>query len=406
MKFGFFMMPNHSIKDNPTLAFERDLQLIEYAESLGFDEFWVGEHHSGGYETIPCPDIFLAAAATRTKRIRLGTAVINLPYHHPFHVAERMAFLDHLTYGRVMLGCGPGVLGPDIQLFDGNPVPLNPAELRPMMNEATDIILKLYREDGLISHQGKYWQIKDMEVQIKPYQQPHLPVYLVSSGSGNSITQAATRGLPLISGTFTLPGSMDISRQWQDYEQKATASGYSVSRDDWRLGNIAIHLADSTEEAVADISEGLMREARGYFFNSGGKVTFEAYPGQPAEEITAEQIIEQRQWIVGDPDYCVRRIRELEETTGGFGGLLMLTTEWAPKEKWYRSLELFARYVVPQFNGSLRGIHNSYNRMAEDNRLDRLPVARSGASRPATAIEQTSLGQDGPAQLPAGGVPV
>ena len=379
MKFGFFMMPNHSIKDNPTLAFERDLQLIEYAESLGFDEFWVGEHHSGGYETIPSPDIFLAAAATRTKRIRLGTAVINLPYHHPFHVAERMAFLDHLTYGRVMLGCGPGVLGPDIQLFDGNPLPLDPAELRPMMNEATDIILKLYREDGLVSHQGKYWQIKDMEIQIKPYQQPHLPVYLVSSGSGNSITQAATRGLPVISGTFTLPGSMDISRQWEDYERKATAAGYSVSRDDWRLGNIAIHLADSTEEALADISEGLMREARGYFFNSGGKVTFEAYPGQPAEEITAEQIIEQRQWIVGDPDHCVRRIRELEETTGGFGGLLMLTTEWAPTEKWYRSLELFARYVVPQFNGSLRGIHNSYNRMAEDNRLGRLPVARSGS---------------------------
>ena len=97
MKFGLFMMPLHSIKDNPTLAFERDLQLIEYCESLGFDEFWVGEHHSGGWETIPAPDIFLAAAASRTKRIRLGTAVTNLPYHHPFHVAERMAFLDHLT---------------------------------------------------------------------------------------------------------------------------------------------------------------------------------------------------------------------------------------------------------------------------------------------------------------------
>ena len=135
MKFGFFMMPSHHHTENPTLAFERDLQLIEYAESLGFDEFWVGEHHTGGWETIPAPDIFLAAAATRTKRIRLGTAVINLSYHHPFDVAERMAFLDHLAYGRIMLGCGPGILSPDIKMFG-----LEPSELRPMMNESLDII--------------------------------------------------------------------------------------------------------------------------------------------------------------------------------------------------------------------------------------------------------------------------
>ena len=210
-------------KDNPTLAFERDLQLIEYTESLGFDEFWVGEHHSGGWETIPAPDIFLAAAAARTKRIRLGTAVINLPYHHPFHVAERMAFLDHLTYGRLMLGCGPGVLGPDMQLFD-----LDPRELRPMMNESVDIILKLYREDGLVYHEGDYWKIDGMEVQIKSYQQPHLPVYLTSSGSGNSVRVAAERGLPLISAVFTLPNAMPLGQQWDTYErvgQRARAPG-------------------------------------------------------------------------------------------------------------------------------------------------------------------------------------
>ena len=175
MKFGFFMMPSHSHRENPTLAFERDLGMIEYTESLGFDEFWVGEHHTGGWETIPAPDIFLASAGARTKRIRLGTAVINLSYHHPLDVAERMAFLDHLTYGRVMLGCGPGILAPDVKLFG-----LDPTELRPMMNESLDIILKLYREDGLISYEGDYWQIKDMEVQVKPYQEPHLPVYTVS----------------------------------------------------------------------------------------------------------------------------------------------------------------------------------------------------------------------------------
>ena len=375
MKFGFFMMPAHSHFENPTLAFERDLQLIEYAESLGFDEFWVGEHHSGGWETIPAPDIFLAAAATRTKRIRLGTAVINLSYHHPFDVAERMAFLDHLAYGRVMLGCGPGVLAPDIQLFG-----LDPTELRPMMNESLDIILKLYREDGLVSYDGKYWQVKDMEVQVKPYQEPHLPIYAVSSGSGNSIRVAAERGLGVISGAYTQPGAMDISQQWGAYEELSAAAGHTPRRDNWRLST-SIYLADSMEQAMQDVAEGVMDEANQYFFQTGGKVTYEAYPGQPAEEITLDQIIDQRKWIIGDPDYCVQRIKELEETTGGFGGLLMVSVEWTSTEKWLHSLELFARYVMPQFNRSLRGIQASYNRMVEDNRLGRLPSARSGVVR-------------------------
>ncbi len=373
MKFGFFMMPSHPHTENPTLAFERDLELIEYAESLGLDEVWVGEHHSGGWETIPAPDIFLAAAATRTKRIRLGTAVINLPYHHPFHVAERIAFLNHLAYGRIMLGCGPGVLAPDVKLFG-----INPAELRPMMNESLDIILQLYRTDEPVSYQGQYWQIENMALQVRPFQQPHVPIFLVSSGSGNSIRVAAERGLPVISGAFTIPGVMDLNQQWQVYEQEANNAGHSVSRDDWRLGNVPVYVAESMEQAKADVAEGAMREAREYFFHSGLKTTYEVYPGQPASEITFDQVAAQRGWIIGDPDHCVRRIRELQNATGGFGGLLMLSIDWTSKEKWYRSLELFARYVMPQFKGTLTGIQSSYERMVEDNRQGVLPRSRSG----------------------------
>ena len=249
-----------------------------------------------------------------------------------------------------------------------------------MMNESLDIILKLYREDGPITHQGKYWQIKDMEIQVKPYQEPHLPIFLVSSGSGNSIRVAAERGLPIISGLFTTPGAMDISQQWETYDRQAKKSGHQVSRDDWRLST-SIYLADSKEEAMADIAAGAMTEAREYFFNTGGKSSYEAYQGQPAEEITLEQIIEQRNWIIGDPDYCVQRIRDFQKASGGFGGLLMVAVEWTTTQKWHRSLELFARYVIPQFKGSLRGIQRSHQRMAEDNRLGRLPDARSGSVR-------------------------
>ena len=374
MKFGIFMMPCHSPREDPTLAFERDLRLIEHAESLGFDEFWVGEHHTGGWETIPAPDIFLAAAATRTRRIRLGTATINLPFHHPFHVAERMAFLDHLTYGRLMMGCGPSSLAQDTKLFK-----LNGADLRPMMNESLDIILKLYRDDGPVSYEGEYWQIEDMEIQVGPYQQPHLPIFLISSGGANSIKVAAERGLPIISGVLTGPNALSLSQQWQAYEQKATEAGHSVRRDDWRLST-SIYLADSMEEAKSDIAEGAMREASEWFFNIGSKPSFEAYPGQPADEITIEQAIEKRKWIVGDPDYCAHRIKEIEAETGGFGGLLMVAVEWTSTQKWHRSLELFARYVVPQFKDTLRGLEGSYRRTVEANRLVRLPEAGSGGA--------------------------
>lgn len=93
------------------------MQLIEWLDELGFDEAFVGEHHSSGWEIISSPEIFMAVAATRTKRIKLGSGVVSIPYHHPFNVANRFALLDHLTRGRVMLGCGPGALAADAYML-------------------------------------------------------------------------------------------------------------------------------------------------------------------------------------------------------------------------------------------------------------------------------------------------
>ena len=107
MKFGIFMAPFHRVGENPTLALERDLELLQWLDQLGFDEAWIGEHHSAGWETIASPEVFMATAAERTRNLRLGTGVISLPYHHPYMVANRMVLLDHLTRGRVMAGCWP-----------------------------------------------------------------------------------------------------------------------------------------------------------------------------------------------------------------------------------------------------------------------------------------------------------
>ena len=135
MKFGVFMAPFHRVGENPTLAFERDLELLQWLDMLGFDEAYIGEHHSGGWETIASPEIFIAVAAERTRYIRLGTGVISLPYHHPYMVADRMVLLDHLTRGRVILGVGPGALVSDAYLLG-----VEAERQREMMDESLGII--------------------------------------------------------------------------------------------------------------------------------------------------------------------------------------------------------------------------------------------------------------------------
>src|ERR687894_3332368 len=142
LQFGIFLAPFHPVGQNPTLALERDLELIERLDELGFDEAWIGEHHSAGYEIIASPEVFIAAAAQRTKHIRLGTGVSSLPYHHPLILAERIVLLDHLTRGRVMFGVGPGALPSDAHMLG-----IEPIEQRRMMEEALEAILALLRSD-------------------------------------------------------------------------------------------------------------------------------------------------------------------------------------------------------------------------------------------------------------------
>jgi limonene 1,2-monooxygenase len=140
LRFGVFYAPFHPLGQDPTLALEYDLERVVELDRVGFDEAWFGEHHSGGYELIGCPEIFIAVAAERTKHIRLGTGVVSLPYHHPWLVADRMVLLDHLTRGRVMFGTGPGALPSDAFVMG-----IDPVDQRRRMEESLEAILALLR---------------------------------------------------------------------------------------------------------------------------------------------------------------------------------------------------------------------------------------------------------------------
>jgi limonene 1,2-monooxygenase len=167
MKFSFFSMPLHLPNENPSLAFKRDLSLIKLAEELEYDGFFVGEHHTAAWENIPSPELMLSKASAYTNKIQLGSSLVSLPFHHPFNVAERFAFLDHLTGGRLVLGVGPCSLPPDVKLYN-----IPPQTQNPMMRESTEIIRLLLESEEPISYSGKYWNIKDMFVQLKSYQHP------------------------------------------------------------------------------------------------------------------------------------------------------------------------------------------------------------------------------------------
>ncbi|MGA7419655.1 MAG: LLM class flavin-dependent oxidoreductase, partial [Acidimicrobiales bacterium] len=177
MRFGLFLMPEPFPWSNWTLSYDLKLEEMALADRLGYDEVWVGEHHTGAYENIPAPDIFIAKASAVTHRIGLGTGTINLPYHDPFMVAERLAFLDHLTHGRLIYGFGGGGLVSDKRFFK-----LDPNEGTPRLREALDIIEALYASTDYINFDGKFWNLDHKRIQVRPYQE--FPQFAIAGMSG------------------------------------------------------------------------------------------------------------------------------------------------------------------------------------------------------------------------------
>ena len=348
MKFGIFMAPFHRVGENPTLAFERDMQLIEWLDDLGYDEAFIGEHHSAGWEIISSPEIFMAVAAARTKRIMLGSGVVSVPYHHPFHIANRFALLDQLTHGRVMLGCGPGALPSDAYMLG-----IETTTQRDRMVEGMQAIMRLLNEDGNITIDGSYFTLREAHLQVKPFQNP-LPVFVANTISPSGMVAAGKLGCGVLSVAAFSPGGLSsLPKRWAMAEEIAAENGKTVDRKNWRLV-FPIHLADSSKEALDDVRDGGNAWIQKYFIETlAARVQFEEYPGQPTEEMTLDRMVARGGAIVGTPDDAIKRINEvIEMSGGGFGGMLVLAHEWASREKTLKSYEMLARYVMPKFQGS------------------------------------------------------
>jgi limonene 1,2-monooxygenase len=340
-RFGAFIAPYHDPAGNPSLQIRRDLELVELLDRLGYDEAWFGEHHSGAYEIIASPELMIAAAAERTTRIRLGTGVNSLSYHHPYILADRIMQLDHLTMGRAMLGMGPGQLPSDAFMMG-----IDPLRQRDMMVEAAEVIVRLLRGE-VVTRRTDWFELDGARLQLRPSSPEGIEVAVASTGSPTGAVLAGRLGLHMLSLAATDPTGFDVlDTNWGHFERTSIEHGNPIDRSRWRLV-ASMHLAETREQAEREMEHGVLT-LNGYFEGMGDRKL--PWTGNPRDALA--------QWTtngypvfgiatVGTPDDAIATIEKLSAKTGGFGTFLFLAHNCADWAATKRSYELFAEYVIP-----------------------------------------------------------
>ena len=351
MRFGIFLPPMHKVGLNPHLALHRDLKLMELLDELGYDEAWIGEHHSAGSELIASPEVFIAAAAERTKHIKLGTGVSSLPYHHPFMLADRIVMLDHLTRGRMMFGVGPGQLTTDAYMLG-----IDPSTQRPRMEQAFDVIMRLFRGET-VNETTDWYTCNDAVLQVKPYSNFDIAVAASISPSGSKLAGKYGTGLLSIAATNPL-GIELLAGHWQVVQENAAENRHTVGRDQWRLMG-PMFLADTVEEAKAACRYGLQ-----WVFNYLSHIIPVGEEPLPTDfDVLVDQLNDEGRAVIGTPEMAVAQIERLQERSGGFGSYLMLGADFADWRATVKHYELFAEYVMPHFTGQLDPVNTAYQKV-------------------------------------------
>jgi limonene 1,2-monooxygenase len=349
LRFGTFLAPFHQPGQNPTLAIHRDLELVEHLDALGYDEAWIGEHHSAGSEIIASPEIFIAAAAERTRHIKLGTGVTSISYHNPLWVADRMVLLDHLTRGRTMLGVGPGSLPTDSSMIG-----LSPTDTRELLDVNLDIIVRLLRGET-VTQRTQTHNLVDARLQLRPYSDPCFDIAVAAVASPTGPRLAGRHGLGLLSigATLTPDGFDALAHHWNVVQERAEHYGQPApDRAGWRLVGL-MHVAETREQAYRDVEYGIA-----HWFNYFQKVA--AFPqmavGDSADvRAMIDFVNEAGIGAIGTAEDAKAQVRRLVEQSGGFGGMLLLGHEWANPAATRRSFELIAQHVFPEFQNQTAG---------------------------------------------------
>jgi alkanesulfonate monooxygenase SsuD/methylene tetrahydromethanopterin reductase-like flavin-dependent oxidoreductase (luciferase family) len=316
----------------------------------------VGEHHSSTVENIVMPEIFIGKALGMTRSIRMGPAPVCLQYHHPLHVAGRLAFLDHLSHGRLNLCFGPGSIPTDMEMFG-----IEPKQAGRMVIESIETILKVWTSDPPYAIDGEFWNVSlkdriDLEMGIgglhKPYQLPHPPISVpcISRGSAGLEAAAAKGFLPF---SHHMIGPSVLANQWETYALAAREAGRNPSLADWSVSR-NVFVAETTEEAKRLARSNSLGRCIEYILEltrRGPGLGLWKRDADMSDEACNLDYFMDEIVIAGDPEEVVRQVRALRERIGPFGKLVLVAHDWDDKACWLRNLDLFGKHVMPALNG-------------------------------------------------------
>ena len=356
VSLGFFAMPLHPKERVYREVMEENREAIILADQLGFTEAWIGEHQTSISEPISDPFLFLATTIHQTKNIRLGTAVLNLSYHHPVKLGMQIAMFDQISGGRTMVGIGPGGLTSDLEIFD-----VDPKRSYEMMLECVDVMQVLWAQDAPIHYRGNFWNVRlenfvDDSIGVgripKPLQKPHPPIaYAMRSPKSGASKLLAERDWIPISGNFVPAGF--AKSQWEDYCNQRETLGKRPDPENWRAGR-SILVAESNLQANEYLAkeEGGFRHYFHYLRTLESKRNMINATVEERKTFVTSKVNEalEDQVIAGDADTVLQKLVAFREEVGPFGTLLMTGHDWDEKELWQGSMRMLAQDVMPRLN--------------------------------------------------------
>jgi alkanesulfonate monooxygenase SsuD/methylene tetrahydromethanopterin reductase-like flavin-dependent oxidoreductase (luciferase family) len=331
MKFGIFIFgDNHpGLGRSNQQYYEEVLTIGEWAEELGFDSFWFGEHHFFWHGACVSPAALIGALGQRTKRIRLGPAVRVLPLHHPLIVAEDYALADNLCQGRLNFGIGSGFSPVEYKMFG-----MTMEEARDRYWESFDVILKAWNQETF-THRGKYYQIEEGSLYVKPVQKPMPPTWIAAS-SDETLVRAGELGFPIMSIPFARSSSLvEVKEKNDRFMDSYVRAGHKLKPDAMTALHVALHTSE--EDAV--------RLSRPCFDRVGEYLKKYRRPGSRVPDL--DTLKRDKLAVFATPDHACEIFREYEKTgvshvicMVNFGGMSMPDVR--------RTMELMSRDVFPR----------------------------------------------------------
>lgn len=350
MKFGMLHLFESPEGRSEQEIIGEQLDLMQAAEGMGFDSIWPAEHHFTEYGYCVSAALALAAVARVTKRIRLGTGIVVLPFHNPIRVAEEFAFLDLMSGGRVDFGIGRGYQPVEFAGFG-----VDQAQSRSIAKEATEIIVQAWTQDRVTYH-GQHFHIENVSVRPKPLQKPHPPIWMAGV-SPDTFEMIGRLGYNLLySPAFTPEKITPVQKRLAEYRKALIDNGHDPATK--RIAALRmVYVADSNEQARRDFEQPVLwwyRVISRYIAPPKGAEpvkSFETFAKirDLAAVVDFNSLVEGGGVIAGDPDYVCRRIEEVEREYGFTDLLVWTRLGGMDSRKVLRSMELMDRHVIPHF---------------------------------------------------------